>query len=896
MHRALPGPAGPALVDPSAPSVVATRSRRVSSDELHELPDVCGRVAAAWLRDPPPSIDEIVRIACEGDEQAVADALTLDAENRRARSMPSTLEAYQAANPSLRELGAACRALLMVEVVARAEEPVSRLRDELNSRFLDQSSHVEQVLSIFGVLHDCTPEALPPEREPGTRLGKYVLECPLGAGAFGEAWQAFDTTLERHVALKILRGSVLDKDKGLEQVLVEARAAAALDHPAIVRVHEAGQFAATGEGFIDSQLIGPIRSKNRQEADATTLEDRLSRGPLGARDAAMLIAQIARGVAMAHARGITHRDIKPANILLGVDGRPLLADFGLSVSRPLQPQDAQATRHRIAGTPAYMAPEVAMGQGATPLSDVYSLGATLRALLSGEPPFAASVAESDQARAEILTMVRTQPLGPLKGAVPTVPASLASICDHATAFAPQGRYESAERLAADLEAFLDHRPVSVHRVGMAGSVWLWHQRNRLASTVGIAAGLALTVGTIGFVMRLKVERDRALVAQVEASRQRDAAVAAREVVETMNQFIARTFNSTRGLKGKADFTIADAISLAADRAGLTFNDRPLVEASVRHFLGQAAVGSGNFALARIQLDRAMAIRRDLLGPTHRDTVATLRQQAELLAVEGKNAAAAVLFEQVARTLNEPPGSESPDMLRAQTAIAGQLNRDGKRAEALELLERVVWGYRRLRYNVGADHQGALNSIVTLSVDGGAYERAIEAQKEIIALNTANLGGDDISTLNAIQALGWVQRKAGQLDLALATYEDVVPRYERLVGKMHVGTIHCSIELVSLLSDRDPPRAMVLANELWAAAGTFAVTSQYFLRAQLALGRALLANQQYQRAFEVLTEAVENCTKARGSDHVYTTDAVELLARAQEALGKAQPTAPEQPNR
>ncbi|MCX5689200.1 MAG: serine/threonine-protein kinase, partial [Planctomycetota bacterium] len=627
---------------------------------------------------------------------------------------------------------------------------------------------------------------------------------------------------------------------------------------------------------------------------ARNLEDLLKSGPLTARHAAVLISQVARGVATAHARGITHRDIKPANILLGTDGLPLLADFGLCVTQSLQSQVASGMSHGIAGTPAYMAPEVALRQGATPLSDVYSLGATLRALLTGKSPFATSCAQGDLTGTAILTLVRTQPLGPLRDAAPGVASTLARICDRATAFAPQARYESAERFAADLEAFVSHRPVSVHPAGFVGNLWLWLQRNRLAGTVGIAAFLTLTAGTIFFVARLKVERDRALLLQVEASRQRDAAVSAREVVETMNQFIARTFNSTRGLKGKAEFKVADAIQLAADRAGLTFSDRPLVEASVRHFLGQSAIGSGDFALAKRQLDRAMELRHELLGPTHRDTVATMRQQAELLAAQGEHLQALALHKQIATILNEPVGSESPDMLRALTAIGGNAHREGRSAEALETLERAVAGYRRLKYNVGADHQAALNIIVSTCSENGQYARAISAQKEIIAINTANLGEDDISTLNAAQALGWVYRNAGKLDLAIASYQEVLPRFERLVGSSHAATMHTTIELSTLLADRDAAQSLALALHLWESASTLPITSQYHLRAQIALGRALFAAKQYPRAREVLAQAVDDCTKARSAGHVYTVEARNLLAQVNAAAASAGASGPQGP--
>ena len=212
----------------------------------------------------------------------------------------------------------------------------------------------------------------------GQMLGHYRIVSKLGEGGMGKVYRAHDERLHRDVALKLLTGDVAGSMNCRERVLAEARAAAILNHPGIATVYEVGE-----EGdhvFIVMELV-----------QGETLRQRLTIGPLEPRALVRIGAQIAEGLEVAHTRGIIHGDIKPQNILIQSDGRVKLFDFG--IARQIATDTATLTRSAvglaelppglIAGTLAYMAPEVLRGDPSDTRSDLYSLGVVLFELASG---------------------------------------------------------------------------------------------------------------------------------------------------------------------------------------------------------------------------------------------------------------------------------------------------------------------------------------------------------------------------------------------------------------------------------------------------------------------------------------------------------------------------------
>ncbi len=268
------------------------------------------------------------------------------------------------------------------------------------------------------------------ELVPGTRLGAYELLGRLGAGAMGEVYRARDTRLGREVAIKILPAEFAQSPDRRRRFEQESRAASALNHPNIVAVYDAGE--QDGVAYIVSELV-----------DGESLRDLIERGPVPRRKALEVAAQVADGLAAAHAAGVVHRDLKPENIMLTRDGRAKILDFGLA---RYQPPAAQGTATMtqpgmVMGTVGYMSPEQVAGGNADARSDIFSLGIVLHEMLAGKTAFGR--ATSIETMAAIL---REEP-----AELPeSVPPALRHIVFHCLEKEPSHRFQSAQDLAFNL--------------------------------------------------------------------------------------------------------------------------------------------------------------------------------------------------------------------------------------------------------------------------------------------------------------------------------------------------------------------------------------------------------------------------------------------------------------
>ena len=268
----------------------------------------------------------------------------------------------------------------------------------------------------------------------GTILsGRYRLDARIGAGGMSTVYRAFDETLERQVAIKLLNREVTSDSDQLERFRREARAVAQLSHPHIVGVIDAGE--DEGRPYIVFEYV-----------EGETLKERIRRqGRLPVPEAVAYAIEIARALGAAHARHIVHRDVKPQNVLIDEEGSAKVTDFG--IARTLDEEGLTADG-RVIGTTDYVSPEQALGQAVTGQSDLYSLGIVLYEMLSGEVPF-----QGDSQVAVAMKHVR-EPLPDVHRMRPGVSAALASVIDRATAKHPSERYANDAELIADLEDVL----------------------------------------------------------------------------------------------------------------------------------------------------------------------------------------------------------------------------------------------------------------------------------------------------------------------------------------------------------------------------------------------------------------------------------------------------------
>jgi serine/threonine-protein kinase len=308
------------------------------------------------------------------------------------------------------------------------------------------------------------------------QLRDYELIEELGRGGMGVVFRARQISLGREVAIKLLaRGSLANQDE-LARFKTEALAAASLEHSGIVKVFEVGE--ESGFAFYSMQLVR-----------GTTLADRLCQGVLPLRDAATLLAKVARAVDAAHAKGVLHRDLKPANILLDARGEPHVSDFGLAKRFNVEEESLTKTGMTV-GTPLYMSPEQAAGQRGNqvgPASDVYSLGAILYHALVGQAPL------TGKSPVEVLQkVIEQEPIRP-RSIRTAIDRDLEMIVIRCLQKPADLRYATAGELANDLEAYLKDEPVAArsghfwqvisrvfrdtHHAPVLehwGLLWMWH--------------------------------------------------------------------------------------------------------------------------------------------------------------------------------------------------------------------------------------------------------------------------------------------------------------------------------------------------------------------------------------------------------------------------------------
>ncbi|MCA9133550.1 MAG: serine/threonine protein kinase, partial [Planctomycetales bacterium] len=344
------------------------------------------------------------------------------------------------------------------------------------------------------------PAAQLGDTPPLGKVGKFRLEKLIGRGGMGNVYLAFDEQLRRPVALKFPRLGTLDNPQLLTQFLQEARLAAQLDHPNLVKIYQV-------------DVLGDICFIASEWCEGGDLARWLVKHP-GAQEprwSAALIAALARAVAYCHQQNVAHLDIKPGNVILAIskqtipmeesgdrerepllDMRPMLTDFG--VARVIEEGLTKTHSSLLMGTPLYMAPEQAecAREKIGPTSDIFALGVVLYELLYGRRPFdgPSPMLVMDQLRrADSLVLSKSR----------EVPSELRTVCERCLQLAPEDRYPSADSLADDLERYLRHEPIHARPVSRVQRIWRWLEKPQRLVHVGMLAVVIQTIFLLNLV-------------------------------------------------------------------------------------------------------------------------------------------------------------------------------------------------------------------------------------------------------------------------------------------------------------------------------------------------------------------------------------------------------------
>jgi WD40 repeat protein len=517
---------------------------------------VCRRFEADWREGRQQRIEGYLDdVPDEGRPALRAELGALERELRQPEETVVRPEAGHSAAPEP-ETAPNSSTIAEAPTIAPRPSPTSPVLDAAPSSVDELSTlppsyqpgppHDQPTAAMLGQDPSATPGASEPNRI--RYFGDYEIIRELARGGMGVVFQARQVSLNRTVALKMILAGHLANDTDVKRFYTEAEAAANLDHPGIVPIYEVGQHEGQhyfSMGFVEGQ----------------SLSQRLADGPLPPRQAAALIVKVAEAIEYAHQRGVIHRDLKPHNILLDQNGNPRVTDFGLA--KKLKDDSRLTGSGQIMGTPSYMPPEQAGGKrGDVGLpADVYALGATLYALITGRPPFQAATAMDT-----VLQVISDDPVPPRRLNA-SVPIDLETICLKCLEKEPGKRYVSAEALGEDLCHYLAGEPIGARPVGRAERAWRWCKRNRAVAALLASVLLITVLGSVGvtvaLIYALRAKRDLAHQLDLTSAAEGEARDSQRATAEQLVKTKAALLNADTAIY-RNDISMAQRSLAAGD--------------------------------------------------------------------------------------------------------------------------------------------------------------------------------------------------------------------------------------------------------------------------------------------------------------------------------------------
>ncbi|MEZ6120545.1 MAG: serine/threonine-protein kinase [Pirellulaceae bacterium] len=446
------------------------------------------------MRLPAADRHTFVLDRCSGDDSLRSDLQSLLAH---AESADEDGFLQAAAESPVSLVGNPTTVQIALESTTFVHCPVCREPVLVIANSANATTSCDSCANRLRIATELQPLGVKPDLVAASLIDRFQLKSCIGRGGFGTVWQAWDSQLQRDVAIKIPRDCAITPHTG-NAFLNEARATAQLRHPNIVSVHDVGSFGETV--YVVSDLV-----------EGVPLGDWISRKTITFREIAKLMETISRAIHYSHESGIIHRDLKPGNVMIDASGEPHVMDFGLAKRDAVDV--TVSLDGRILGTPAYMSPEQAQGKQPQTdrRADVYSMGVMLYELSTNELPFRGNISTI------VHQVIHDPPPSPRK-LNQTIPVDLETICLKCMEKSPSQRYDTALELADELARFQRNEPIHARPISAAAQFVRWCQRNPVVATLSCAVAGLLVAGTIAGFVSAKTQAN--LVAETSAANQR----------------------------------------------------------------------------------------------------------------------------------------------------------------------------------------------------------------------------------------------------------------------------------------------------------------------------------------------------------------------------------------
>ncbi len=666
-----------------------------------------------------------------------------------------------------------------------------------------------------------TADPPPGGERPGTVIGPYKLLEQIGEGGMGAVWMAQQTEpVKRLVAVKLIKAG-MDSRQVIARFEAERQALALMDHPHIARVLDAGTTGA-GRPYFVMDLVKGVPITRYCDEHHLTPRQRLE-----------LFIPVCQAIQHAHQKGIIHRDLKPSNVLVALyDGKavPKVIDFGVAkaAGQPLTEKTLVTGFGALVGTLEYMSPEQAeINQlDIDTRSDIYALGVLLYELLAGSPPFS----RKDLQKAGMLEMLRV-----IREQEPPKPSMRLSTADGLpTLAANRGteparltrlvrgeldwivmkalekdrgrRYETANGFALDLQRYLADEPVEASPPSRLYRLRKFARRNR--NLIGMVASVVLLLAAGTGVSIWQALRAHEAARQSRQAQDREAKQAQQaEKSEARARAVLKFFQDKvlaaprpKGQEGglHKDATIREALDRAEPEIARAFADQPLVEASIRNTLGVSYWYLGALDLAQRQQERALALRRQELGPDDPDTIGILNDLGIILHSRGKYPEAQKLFAEAWEGKCRTLGREDPVTLRSANNLSAIMAEQGLFEEALPLAEET-WDIRK-RVE-GPNSVFTLRSAYNVAIMRRHLGRADEArallEQTLQTLQTA-FSPDHQDSLRVMDYLGELLLEQGQAHEAEGLFAKALQAQRHVLGETSDETLLTLADLADAL--------------------------------------------------------------------------------------------------